>query len=404
MTSMRYTDEELTRLLDDTESNLAERKASWRGDAPEKGRQAVCAFANDLPDHRRPGVLFVGADDAGAPTNLLITDQLLQTLGDIRTDGNIVPPPTLTVEKRVLKGAGMGVVTVQPADAPPVRYDGRIWIRLGSRRGVATAQDERILNERRKYRDLPFDIQPVPSSTLDALHRGLFEDEYLTNAFAPDVLAANDRSYEQRLAACRMIPQADNPVPTVLGLLVLGKSPRDWLPGGYVQFLRIRGSRLSDPIVDEMVIDGPLGQIIRRLDEKLGAHNATSVDIASHRVEARSAPYARVALQQLTRNAIMHRAYEGTNAPVRVYWFDDRIEIHNPGGPYGAVTAENFGQPGITDYRNPHVAEAMKVLGFAQRFGVGIATAQAELGRNGNPPAEFLVQSSAVLVTIRAKP
>jgi ATP-dependent DNA helicase RecG len=100
----------------------------------------------------------------------------------------------------------------------------------------------------------------------------------------------------------------------------------------------------------------------------------------------------------------MHRAYERTHAPVRVYWFDDRIEIFNPGGPYGAVTAENFGQPGITDYRNPHVAEAMKVLGFAQRFGVGIATAQAELRNNGNPPAEFLVQPSAVLATIRVKP
>jgi Ni,Fe-hydrogenase III small subunit len=48
---------------------------------------------------------------------------------------------------------------------------------------------------------------------------------------------------------------------------------------------------------------------------------------------------------------------------VRVYWFDDRIEIYNPGGPYGAVTVENFGRPGVTDYRNPHLADAIKVLG-----------------------------------------
>jgi len=88
---------------------------------------------------------------------------------------------------------------------------------------------------------------------------------------------------------------------------------------------------------------------------------------------------------------------------VRVYWFNDRIEIQNSGGPYGAVTTENFGQPGITDYRNPHIAEAMKVLGFVQRFGVGIATAQAELQRNGNPPAEFQVQPSAVLAIVKKK-
>lgn len=400
---MRYTDEELLKLLDETESNLAERKESWKGDAPEKGRQAICAFANDLPDHRKPGVLFVGAKDNGMPSNLPITDELLQTLGSIKTDGKIIPPPTLTVEKRLLRGTEIAVVTVQPADAPPVLYDGRIWIRLGPRRGISTVQDERILNERRKYRDLPFDLQPVPSSTLDALNRMLFEGEYLTNAFAPDIIEANERSYEQRMSACRMIAQADNPIPTVLGLLVLGKSPRDWLPGAYVQFLRISGIEWSDPVVDEAGIDGPLGQIIRRLDEKIDAHNTTAVDITAHSTETRTASYPRVALQQLTRNAIMHRAYEGTNAPVRVYWFDDRIEIHNPGGPFGAVTEENFGQPGITDYRNPHVAEAMKVLGFVQRFGVGIATAQAELRRNGNPPAEFQVQSSAVLAILRKK-
>lgn len=401
---MRYTDDELLKLIDETESDLAERKETWKGDAPEKGRQAICAFANDLPDHRRPGVLFVGVRDNGTPSNLLITDELLQTLGSIKTDGKILPPPTITVEKRLLKGAEMAVVTVQPADAPPVLYDGRIWIRLGPRRGIATVQDERILNERRKYRDLPFDLQTVPSSTLDALSRVMFEGEYLTNAFASDILAANERSYEQRLSACRMIAQVDNPIPTVLGLLVLGKSPRDWLPGAYVQFLRIRGAEWSGPVVDEAAIDGPLGQIIRRLDEKLDAHNEMTVDITSHATEIRSAQYSRAALQQLTRNAIMHRTYEGTNAPVRVYWFDDRIEIHNPGGPFGAVTAENFGQPGITDYRNPHVAEAMKVLGFVQRFGIGIATAQSELRKNGNPPAEFQVQSSAVLAIVRRKP
>jgi ATP-dependent DNA helicase RecG len=153
-----------------------------------------------------------------------------------------------------------------------------------------------------------------------------------------------------------------------------------------------------------MVVDGPLGQIIRRLDEKISAHNTVGVDLTSDSTETRSTTYPRVALQQLTRNAIMHRAYEGTNAPVRVYWFDDRIEIHNPGGPYGAVTTENFGQPGVTDYRNPYIAEAMRVLGFVQRFGVGIATAQRELARNGNPPLEFRVAASAVLAVLRKAP
>jgi ATP-dependent DNA helicase RecG len=92
------------------------------------------------------------------------------------------------------------------------------------------------------------------------------------------------------------------------------------------------------------------------------------------------------------------------NAAVRVTWFDDRIEIANPGGPYGAVTTAGFGKPGMVDYRNPVLAEAMKVLGFVNRFGVGIATARDALQKNGNPELEFSVEPNWVLATVRRRP
>ncbi len=147
----------------------------------------------------------------------------------------------------------------------------------------------------------------------------------------------------------------------------------------------------------------PVPQVLRRIDEKMDSHNRIHVDIRSGDRESRAMPYPRIALQQLIRNAVMHRAYENTPAPVRVTWFDDRIEISNPGGPFGMVTAENFGRPGITDYRNPNLADAMKVLGFVQRFGVGIPTARAELVKNGNPGLEFCVDPMNVLATVRRR-
>ena len=118
-------------------------------------------------------------------------------------------------------------------------------------------------------------------------------------------------------------------------------------------------------------------------------------------VETRRQPYPPAALQQLVRNAVMHRTYEATNAPVRVTWFDDRIEIMNPGGPYGVVTVETFGRPGVADYRNPNLAEALRVLGFVQRFGVGIPTARRELAGNGNPAPEFKVEPNYIAVIVR---
>ena len=399
------TDPQLEALLRDIESDRAERKESWSGDSPDRGRQAACAFANDLPNYQLPGVLFVGAKDDGSPSNWSVGDAQLRTLSDIKTDGKTLPPPTLTVEKRRLLGADMAVVTVWPSDAPPVRYEGRVWVRTGPRRAIATAQEERILSEKRRHRDRPFDSHPIDGCPQNELSRPYFESEYLPRAVASDVLMANERSYEERLASLGMIASVDMPVPTVVGVLTLGTSPRTWVPGAYVQFLRIRGTELGDPVVDSQEVDGNLDTLLRRLDDKLKATLTVAVDFTSGATrEIQSTPYPLVALQQLCRNAIMHRTYEGTNAPVRVYWFDDRIEIHSPGGPYGLVTAQNFGNAGVTDYRNPSLSGVLKTLGYVQRFGFGIADAHKAMRDNGNPSLEFNVQPNAVLATLRRHP
>jgi ATP-dependent DNA helicase RecG len=398
---INFSDAELEQMLADLESDRVERKETFGGSAPTAVREAVCAFANDLPNHRLPGVVFIGVTNGGVLSGLSVTDQLLLQLSDIKTDGNIVPPPTLTVEKRTLLGGDVAVITVLPGDSPPVRYKGRIHVRVGPRRGTASAQDERILNEKRRHRDRPFDVQAVPSAQFSDLDIGRFEREYLPLAVAPDIRAANDRTVEQRLAATKMITAADDATPTVLGMLVIGQVTRDYLPGAYLQFLRVQGSSLADPIVDEESIDGAVSDVIRRLDEKLTAHNRVRVDFTSGTTEARSPLYPISALQQLTRNAVLHRTYENTNSPVRVTWYDDRMEIVSPGGPFGEVTRENFGMPGVTDYRNPNLAEALRALGFVQRFGGGIIVARRALADNGNPVPEFQADSGYVLVTLR---
>ena len=374
---MRLTDRELVEVMDQGESFRVEYKETLKGKAPTRIREAVCAFANDLPGSGQAGVVFVGLRDNGEPSGLDIDDELLTQLGNIKTDGNIVPPPSLLVEKRTLRGKEVAVVTVLPSDSPPVRYKGAIHVRGGPQRAIATEHEERILTEKRRSGAIPFDIQSVPGTAVSDLSLRQFDEEYLPRAFSAEILEANERSTNQRLATTKMIASIANPTATVLGLLVLGKRPRDFITNSYIQFLRIDGTAWSDPIVDEETIDGTLSEIVRRIDEKMKAHISTSIDLTGADWERREPTYPLVALQQITRNAVMHRAYEATNAPVRVSWFNDRIEVQNPGGAFGIVTRENFGQPGVTDYRNPNVAEALKVFGYVQRFGVGIP----EIGR-----------------------
>lgn len=392
--------QELHVLLTDLESDRVERKASLND--RDRIREAICAFGNDLPDHGEPGVVFVGANDDGTCANLPITDQLLLTLADMRSDGNILPIPVMTVEKAVIGGCELAVVQVEPSRLPPLRYRGRVWIRVGPRRAIATAEEESRLAERRRSADLPFDQRAVSGTDLDDLDLTLFKGVYLPSAVAPDVLAENARTIEQQLTSLHFL--ASNGSPNVAAILVFGKEPTSWIRGAYVQFVRFEGIELTDPIRHQKEITGPLSELLRVMDEVLDANISIATDVTSGATESRQPDYPIVALQQLARNAVLHRNYESSNAPSRIYWFTDRIEFHSPGGPYGQVNAENFGREGVTDYRNPLIAEVMKSLGYVQRFGLGFPLARKELHANGNPELEIECSSNAVLVAVRRRP
>jgi ATP-dependent DNA helicase RecG len=399
----RYSDEELSAFLHDVESDCIERKENFSGDVPKRAREAVCAFANDLPNHNKAGVLFIGARDDGSPSGITVSDQLLQILADMKTDGNILPLPALTVEKRSLNEAEMAVVTVMPSDLPPVKYDGRIWVRTGSRRSLASEQEERLLIEKRQSKILPYDLRPIYSAAIHDLSRAFFEDEYLPAAFAEDVLKENNRTYEERLASCRMIVSVKDTTPTLAGLLAIGKKPQDFIYGAYIQFLRIDGIDHNGAIIDEQEIKGRISDMIKNAEIVLSAYNKKAFDVLSGPTHKVIWDYPETALRQILYNAVLHRSYEGNNAPVRMYVYNDRIEFISPGGPYGTVTVENFGSPGNTSYRNRNLADVMKNTGIIQRFGFGLQWARDTMKENGNPPIEFDVDNSFIRCILRKR-
>lgn len=248
---------------------------------------------------------------------------------------------------------------------------------------------------------LPFDSRPVPGSSLADLDTYTFTAVLLPALLPRDVLAENERTTEQRLAALRLTSQ--DSVPTAAGLLATGVDPLAFVPGAYVQFLRLDGDELDAPIKDEKRLDGTLLDVLRQLDEVLELNITTAVDFTSRRQEERTADYPLVALQQVARNAVMHRSYEHTASPVRITWYSDRVEVISPGGPYGIVSADNFDLPGVTDYRNPALADLLRGLGYVQRFGMGLPSTHRSLKANGNPPPEFIVMDSYVSVNLRSR-
>lgn len=396
MTPM-LTQEALQALVADLESDRVERTLSTNN--TDKFAQAVCAFANDLPNHRQPGYLIIGVDDAGRPAGLTVTDQLLQNLGALRSDGNILPLPALTVTRHDLDGGQVAVVAVQPSDLPPVRYKGQVWVRIGPRKAIASEQEERILMERRLARARSFDATPLPEATVADLSLALFE-AYRQQVIDPQVIAANHRAVDEQLASLRFLDSRSR-APTVAGMLMFGKNPRYFLPGAYVQFLRLPGATLTERPTDQAEVSGDLLSVLRELDTRLRANIQTRLEQTSALRERLIPDYPELAIRELLLNAVMHRDYQ-SNTPVRFYWFADRIEIQSPGGLYGEVTLETLTQ--VNSYRNPVIAEGMKSLGYVNRFGYGIQRAQALLAQNGNPPAEFTIGGGVFLVIIRGRP
>lgn len=392
-------DDEILVLAVDLESDRVERKASLTGGVKDRIAEAICAYSNDLPNNRAPGVVLVGVEDNGSPSGLRVTDQMVTTLGALRSDGNILPLPVIVVRKVLLQGQETLAIIVEPSRDPPVRYEGRVWIRVGSRRAVASRDEERILIERRQAGDLPFDRRPIRGADASTLDLDFFRSQYLPAAVSPEVLEANHRTDKEQLLALHLLAPAGEP--NAAGVLVLGKDPRAWIPGAYVQFVRFDGVDLHSPILDQRELGGRLPEILREADAIAQINVRVRTRVEGSVLERRHPDYPTAALQQLIRNAIMHRSYE-VQAPINWYWFSDRIEIHSPGGLYGRVNEANFGQPGMTDYRNATVAETLKVTGFVQRFGMGVAIARKRCEENGNPPPEFEFSSSSVLVTVRS--
>lgn len=386
----------INELLLDLESDRIERTTSTNN--TDKFSEAICAFSNDFPRNRLPGYLIIGVTDNGNIVGTSVTDELLRNLAAVRSDGNIQPIPALTVQKISLSQKDIAVVEVQPSDLPPVRYKGRVWIRVGPRRALATIHEEKLLSERRTAAAQTFDSRPCLEASLEDLSIRLFE-AYRGSAVANEVIQENQRSIEQQLASLRFF-DLQRKAPTTASILLFGMNPRFFFPGAYVQYLQLPGGEITDVPVDQAEISGDLRSVLEELLLRTRIINTHELKARTVLQEESLARYPDVALREILLNAIVHRTYE-SNTPVRFSVFSDRIEIASPGGLYGEVDIHNMAS--VSSYRNPVLAEALKVLGFVNRFGYGIQRAKNALAKNGSRPLEIEATSSTVLVTLWAR-
>ena len=380
------TKEEILELLHSTETYRVERTAST-GDM-DKFQEAICAFANDMPNSRKNGYLIIGAHDDGTLSGLKVTDDLLKKISAIRSNGNILPLPVMNVESFSFPEGDLLVAEVSPSDLPPVRYRGRIFIRIGPRRDIASESEERILTERRSALMPTFDTMPCFRATIADIDTEVMHSKYLEPLLGKDIVRSDTRPIEEQMAAVGLF-DIEHQHPTNAAMVLFGKQPRRFMPGLYVQYVHFRGEDVTSEVENEIQLEGNYCEMLPRLESllELSVIKKKPVFVSILREEMIS-NYPYQAIRELLLNACMHRDLQ-SNTPLRFYEFSGHLEIMNAGGLYGNARPENF--PSVNDYRNPLIASAMKTLGYVNMFNRGVRQVQMDLKENGNKPAEFKV-------------
>ena len=128
---------------------------------------------------------------------------------------------------------------------------------------------------------------------------------------------------------------------TVGGVLLASEDPREWLPNAYIQAVRYAGTRLDGSRqLDAQDITGPLDRQIR---------DAMRFVIRNRRVAALKNPartdvpqFSERAVFEAVVNAVVHRDYAVSGSHIRLFMFDDRLELYSPGGLCNSMTTEDL--------------------------------------------------------------
>jgi ATP-dependent DNA helicase RecG len=180
------------------------------------------------------------------------------------------------------------------------------------------------------------------------------------------------------------------------GLLLAGKPEaiREHLPHARWQFRRMK----SDTDYDQAE-DGSdcLPIALKRLRELVGANNPI-VTIPGWLVHPEFPRYPALALRELIVNALAHRDYEIPGA-VTIKLYPDRLELSNPGGFVGGVTAQNIlHHPSSPRY--PAMFQALARMRLANAANLGVPRVFRDLLSEGKEPPNYWNSSQAIRVTI----
>ena len=334
----------------------------------------MVAFANS-----GGGQIFIGVSDAGTIRELgaASVKRLNQLIANAASQS--VRPPINPLTENIQMSAGIVIVVTVPdgLSKPYMDNNGAIWVKSGSDKRKVTAREEM----QRMFQNAQLvhaDEVPVPGTSIADIDLEYFRRFYKSRY--DEELEEQSLSLDQLLSNMRLL---NSGALTVSGALLFANNPQAFLPVFLVKAVCYPGNTIhATTYLDSADILGriqtqfeeSLAFMLRNLRREQNGQNVNSIG---------EVEIPRIVLEELLANALIHRDYF-VSAPIRIFVFDNRIEIISPGHLPNNLTVANI-RTGNSNIRNPILASfATKLLPY-RGLGNGILRALKEY-----PEIEFV--------------
>jgi len=344
--------------------------------SPKNFLKTLVAFANSAG-----GRLVFGIEDksnviVGLENPLDEEERLCNIIAD-----TIVPRLIPNIEMATIDGKTLLIVEVFLSGTRPhwIKKEGPqgVYVRLGSTNRLA---DNQLIEElKRSVLGITFDEIPLPELSIDALDltaaQKIFGNKFLLEE-------------EKMLSLKLLVKEQGRMVPTIGGLLLFGGEERKIrFPDVWVQCGRFIGKDKAD-IFDHTEIYEHLPIAVDKILEFLKKHAMRGADFSEiRRKDVWSIPLS--IIREVIINAIVHSDYSQIGAPIRVAFFDDRIEVENPGILLPGLTIDDICR-GLSKLRNRVISRVFRELNLIEEWGSGIPRIYKESKKIGLPLPEIM--------------
>jgi ATP-dependent DNA helicase RecG len=342
------------------------------------------------------GTLLVGVEPDKSVTGIAHSAQEIQSF--IQAPLTLLAPPVAAFAGKLHLGNLLLLKFEVPPGLEVSRLaGGRSFYRIAAETPALPAEQIQSLKDAKKT--VLYERQQPLNANWDDL------DKNALDAFHAKI---NDpRSVEQMLAHHYHL--CDNsrgrPVPNLAALLLFGKDPTLWHPRCGIDFVKYEGTERRHGaalnVVKRIRFEAPLARLVDeavgRIKEHIRERTILYDLFFRERLE-----YPSFAWQEALVNAVAHRDYAITGAPIEVWMFEDRLEIRSPGAPPPPVTLEHLRQHrSIHCSRNPLLVRALADLGYLKELGEGIPRIFEEMEQHGLKPPAFALEGFFLVVTLR---